>query len=73
VVLEQGENQHLRLTGMAFARKLAEHGDIVYHWPEQRPPEKAQVVVVRVEVPKKQVTSRGDRESALISAPVKVQ
>ena len=49
VVLEQGANQHMRLTGMSIARDVAAHGEIVYHWPEQRPLENAQVVVYRVD------------------------
>ena len=48
VVIEQSENQHSRLPLVPLARSLAGHGERVYSWPEQEPPERALVVVYRV-------------------------
>jgi 4-amino-4-deoxy-L-arabinose transferase-like glycosyltransferase len=48
VVLETSDNQHSRLPALAGARKLAQWGEAVYHWPERRPRDHAHVVVYRV-------------------------
>jgi hypothetical protein len=52
VVLETGDNQHSRLPHIPAAKAAAEHGELVYHWPANRPVSDAQVVVWSV---------RGDR------------
>jgi hypothetical protein len=48
VIVETGDNQHSRLPHMADARAKIALGQPVYHWPESRPLEKAQVVVYAV-------------------------
>ncbi len=48
VVVETSDNQHSRLPLMADARNKAAIGQPVYHWPEKRSLEKAQVVVYAV-------------------------
>jgi hypothetical protein len=48
VVVETSDNQHSRLPLMADARNKAAIGAPVYHWPEKRSLEKAQVVVYAV-------------------------
>jgi hypothetical protein len=50
VILEQTDNQHSRLPVIPAAKAAAAMGDVVYHWPEHKPREQAQVVVY--EVPK---------------------
>jgi hypothetical protein len=46
VVMEKGE--HLRLPLMTEAKKLAEQGAIVYHWPEQATMDRAKIFIYSV-------------------------
>jgi hypothetical protein len=48
VILETSDNQHSRLPLMPVAKLLAPRGELVYHWPEDRPSERAAVVVYAV-------------------------
>jgi hypothetical protein len=48
VVVETSDNQHSRLPLMADARNKSIIGAPVYHWPEKRSLEKAQVAVYAV-------------------------
>jgi hypothetical protein len=48
VIVETSDNQHSRLPLMNDARNKAAIGEVVYHWPEKRSLEKAQVVVYAV-------------------------
>jgi hypothetical protein len=48
VVLETSDNQHSRLPHIPDAKAKATLGELVYHWPENRPAEQAQVVVYSV-------------------------
>jgi Dolichyl-phosphate-mannose-protein mannosyltransferase len=48
VVLENNGNSHSRLPLLADARLTASFGQIVYHWPENKPRESASVLVYRV-------------------------
>ena len=48
VVLEQTDNQHSRLPVIPAAKAAAAAGEVVYHWPEAKPREEAQVVVYEV-------------------------
>jgi hypothetical protein len=45
VILETNENQHSRLPHVPAAKAIAGIGQIVYHWPENRPVGNAQLVV----------------------------
>jgi hypothetical protein len=48
VVLETSDNQHSRLPLIPEAKAKAAMGTVAYYWPEDRPPQQAQVVVYRV-------------------------
>jgi Dolichyl-phosphate-mannose-protein mannosyltransferase len=48
VVLETSDNQHSRLPLIPEAKAKASIGSLVYHWPEDRPVQQAQVVVYKV-------------------------
>jgi hypothetical protein len=47
-VLEGSDNQHSRLPALKDAKVVAALGEVVYHWPENKPVENAQVKVYRV-------------------------
>jgi hypothetical protein len=48
VVLEQTDNQHSRLPVIPAAKAAALAGEVVYHWPEKKPRDQAQVVIYEV-------------------------
>jgi hypothetical protein len=48
VVLENNGNQHSRLPVLADAKLTASYGDIIYHWPENKPRDLASVLVYQV-------------------------
>jgi hypothetical protein len=48
VIVEQSANPHARLPLINQARELAAKGELVYHWPESRSPDRAEVVVYRI-------------------------
>jgi hypothetical protein len=48
VILEPGDNHHSRLPHIPAAKAAVQFGDLVYHWPENRSSDKAQVVVYEV-------------------------
>ncbi|MBX7102871.1 MAG: glycosyltransferase family 39 protein [Gemmataceae bacterium] len=47
VIVELSDNQHSRLPLLTEARAKAAAGELVYHWPESKPVEKASVAVYR--------------------------
>jgi hypothetical protein len=47
-VIEGNDNQHSRLPALKDAKVIAALGEVVYHWPENKPVETAQVKVYRV-------------------------
>lgn len=48
VIVERPDREHSRLPLIARAQQLAEQGQLVYHWPEERPVDKADVFVYAV-------------------------
>jgi hypothetical protein len=72
VILEPGDNQHSRLPHIPAAKAAAYYGQIVYHWPEKKPLEKAQVVVYEVNgsrLPDPAVTTPQPRYRVTVSSP----
>ncbi len=51
VVVERTDREHSRLPLIAKAMQLAERGQLVYHWPEDRATDKADVFVYAVPTP----------------------
>src|SRR5262249_47457395 len=47
-IMESSDNQHSRLPALKDAKVIAALGEVVYHWPENKPVESAQVKVYRV-------------------------
>jgi len=47
-ILTPGDN-HPRLHQMPIAKLVAEHGEVVYHWPEDKPRDQAKLLIYRWE------------------------
>jgi hypothetical protein len=46
--MEGSDREHARLPMIPEARKFAEHGNIVYHWPDKKPLAEGKVFVYAV-------------------------
>lgn len=57
VIIEASDNQHSRLPLMPEAKAKAAAGQLVYHWPDNLPLEKAQVLVYRWLRPTSDITT----------------